>query len=259
MKAVAALIWRLILMLANNMQTTAQPPLIAYFWSDDVMRSRSVSQIVLTDSIDIPELPRRLLADWDRELASNLMLDLGDVESMPLARARARWPDYSRCVQALTDWTGRHGIASEIVAASDIALMACRGARYHHDAAQYGSAAFCNVFLSEDRGLDVLFPALDCRIPLTRGTALIFDTAQPHGVVPRGGHDFDVAAFLPERDYAQLFLTWELPIEGIGVAQALKIAFDVDTVTASQLNEEQVRWQGERAEVCPKTGRWRQI
>ena len=64
----------------------------------------------------------------------------------------------------------------------ELALMACRGARYHHDGAQYGGAAFANLFLSEDRGLDLHLPLTGQRIPLTRGTAVGFDTGQPHAV-----------------------------------------------------------------------------
>jgi len=126
--------------------------LTSYFWSGDAIRSRRVSDIVLTGTVDVPVLPARLLADWERETSSRLVLEPGDVEAMPLARARARWPDYKRCVQAMSDWTCALGLP-EVLASSDVALMACRGAKYHHDGAQYGGAAFCNLFLSEDKGL----------------------------------------------------------------------------------------------------------
>lgn len=96
---------------------------------------------MLTGTVDVPVPPARLLADWEREISSRLVLEPGDVETMPLGRARARWPDYKRCVQAVSDWTCTLGLP-EVLAASDVALMACRGARYHHDAAQYGGAAF---------------------------------------------------------------------------------------------------------------------
>jgi len=134
--------------------------------------------------------------------------------------------------------------------------MACRGARYHHDAEQYGGAAFYNLFLSEDRGLDLHFPSLDHRIPLTRGTAVIFDTAQPHGVIPRGSSGFNAADFAPDDDRIQIFLTWELPIEDAHVAHALKLVLDADTPTSLQLDKEQVRLDGEQIVVCPESGRW---
>lgn len=229
--------------------------LTSYYWSDDAIRSRSVSDIVLSGAVDVPMPPARLLADWEREISSHLVLEAGDVEPMPLPRARARWPDYTRCVQAVADWTSTLGLP-EVLAASDVALMACRGARYHHDGAQYGDAAFCNLFMSEDRGLDLHFPALGRRIPLTRGTVVIFDTGQPHGVIQRNSSGFDAADFTPDRDWIQIFLTWELPIENAHVAHALKVAFDVAPSTSSQLDTEQVQLNGEQVIVCPDSGRW---
>ena len=142
-----------------------------------------------------------------------------------------RWPDYAVCVQAAADWTrtlGLHDVLADIEIQSEIALMACRGARYHHDAQQYGGSAFCNLFLSKDKGLDLHFPDIGLRIPLTRGTVVIFDTAQPHAVIPRWAsvsHGFHASDFPPELDCSQVFLTWELPINNAYVAQALGISF----------------------------------
>lgn len=230
--------------------------LTAYYWSGDAIRSRCVSEVVLSDTFDVPMPPASLLADWQRETSSNLSLAPGDVEVMPLARTQFRWPDYARCVHAVSAWTDTLGLPT-VLAASDVALMACRGARYHHDGAQYGGAAFCNLFLSEDKGLDLHFPSLGRRIPLRRGTAVIFDTGQPHGVIRRGSNGFNVADFASNQDWIQVFLTWELPIEDAHVGHALKIAFDVDPSTPLQPAEEQVLLNGERIVVCPDSGRWR--
>lgn len=229
--------------------------LTSCFWSGDAMRSRRVSDIVLSSKVDVPVPSARLLADWEREIASRMVLEPGDVEPMPLARAQVRWPDYARCVQAVSDWTRELGL-HDVLASSDVALMACRGARYHHDGEQYGGSAFCNLFLSEDRGLDVHFPALGQRIPLSRGTVLIFDTGQPHGVIRRGSSGFDVADFSMDQDDVQIFLTWELPIEDTHIARALKIAFDIAPSTSLQPDDEGVRLNGERVVVCPESGRW---
>jgi hypothetical protein len=236
-------------------QHRARDLLTSYFWSGDAIRSRRVSDIVLTGTVDVPVPPARLLADWKREILSRLVLEPGDVEAMPLARARARWPDYKRCVQAVSDWTCALGLP-EVLASSDVALMACRGAKYHHDGAQYGGTAFCNLFLSEDKGLDLHFPSLGHRIPLTRGTAVIFDTGQPHGVIQRRRSGFNVADFAPDQDCTQIFLTWELPIEDAHVGHALRVAFDIAPSTSQQLDEEQVWLNGARAIVCPDSGRW---
>jgi hypothetical protein len=230
--------------------------LTSHFRSGDAIRSRSVSNVVPTGTLGLPVPPARLIADWERETSSRLKLEPGDVEPMPLARTQARWPDYRRCVQAMSDWAGTLGLPEVLLASSELALMACRGARYHHDGGQYGGAAFCNLFLSEDRGLDLHFPSAGHRIPLVRGTAVIFDTGQPHAVIRRGSSGFDAADFAPGRDCTQLFLSWELPIEDADVARALGLAFDIEPAAAPQPDEEQVRVNGEPATVCAKSGRW---
>ncbi|MGN5477085.1 hypothetical protein ACTMU2_09785 [Cupriavidus basilensis] len=240
----------------HSRQPRAHNALTSYFCSGDVIRSRRVSDIVLSGVVDVPEPPARLRADWAREISLHIALEPGDVEVMPLARARARWPDYSRCVQAVSDWTGTLGLPG-VLASSDVALMACRGARYHHDGDQYGGAAFCNLFLSEDNGQDVHFPSLGLRIPLRRGTVLLFDPCQPHAVIRRGRNGFDAADFPDGQDCTQLFLTWELPIEDVHVAQALNVTFDVNSAASMTVNDGQVRLNGERVDVRPESGQWR--
>lgn len=238
------------------MRFAVQPDaLTSYYRSLDSIRSRSVSAVVLCGTVDIPAPPTTLLADWERDITHSLGLEPGDVEAMPLARARMRWPDYAHCVRAASEWTRTLGMDA-VLASSDIALMACRGARYHHDGAQYGAMAFCNLFVSEDKGLDLHFPAAGQRIPLVRGTVVVFDTGQPHAVIDRGGNGFHLADFAPARDCSQLFLTWELPIENVHVARALGIGFDTDRVTVRTLNTEQVWVSGAPAQVDPETGRW---
>lgn len=229
--------------------------LISYYRSGDTIRSRSVSDILLSSTVDVPAPPPRLTADWERETALRLQLEPGDVEALPLARARMRWPDFRQCVQAVSDWTRKLGL-SEVLTACDADLMVCRGARYHHDAAQYGAAAFCNLFLSQDKGLDLHFPASGQRIPLTCGTVVIFDTGQPHAVIQRGSYGFQVADFPPARDCSLVFLTWELPIENTDVASALRIDFDCDRSTASLLDAAQMWLNGSRASLCPESGQW---
>ncbi len=232
-----------------------QDELACHFWSSDTLRSRSVSNVILSGVVPVPAPPALLLADWERDIAQQLQLEAGDVEPLPLARARVRWPDHKHCVQAVADWTRGLGL-QEVLAGSDVALMACRGAKYHHDGAQYGGAAFCNLFLSEDKGLDLHFPALNRRLPLTRGTVVIFDTGQPHAVIKRSGSGFDAADFLPGTDCSQVFLSWELPIDDTFVAHSLGIRFDVDPATAARLIDGQLCRKALPAAVCASSGRW---
>ncbi|MFV0671566.1 hypothetical protein [Variovorax sp. tm] len=238
-----------------NHPAPSHPPPTAFFRSGERLRSRSVSDVVLTGTVDVPMPPTRLLADWEREISSQLALEPGDVEPLPLARARARWPDYRLCVQAASDWAQAQGLPG-VLASSDVALMACRGAKYHHDGMQYGFAAFCNLFMSEDKGLDLHFPAAGRRIPLRRGTTAIFDTGQPHAVIRRGSSGFDAADFAHGSDCNLVFLTWELPIEDASVAKALRIEFDVAAANAARPDEESLMLGGKPAVVNPASGQW---
>lgn len=197
------------------------------FYSDgegDTVRSRSVGGTVLSGVVDIPAPPPKLVADWERDILQLLDMQAGDVEQLVLARTRMRWPQMPQVVEAVQGWLSTWGL-QDVLTDAELALMACHGAPIHHDAAQYGGAAFCNVFLSEDKGQDVLFPGTGQRIALQRGTVLVFDTAQPHTVVRRGSNGFDAGDFGAAVDCSQVFLTWELPIENPALARALGVLF----------------------------------
>jgi hypothetical protein len=229
--------------------------LVSHYWCGDAIRSRSVSDTVLSGKVDVPAPPARLLADWNREISLHLGLEPGDVEALPLARARMRWPEYRHCVQAVSGWARTMGLQN-VLETSEAALMACRGARYHHDGAQYGGSAFCNLFLSEDVGLDLHFASTGHRISLKRGTVVMFDTGQPHAVIDRRGSGFSVADFPPDRDCTQIFLTWELPVEHAEVKRALQINFDIEPARAIQPDHDQLWLNGTEASVCPESGCW---
>ena len=236
----------------------APPGLSAWFRRGERLCSRSVGGHVHAGVVDVPVPPARLLADWQRDIALQLDLQPGDVESLPLARARARWPDYPACVAAAAGWLRTLGLPG-LPADAEVALMACRGARYHHDAAQYAGAAFCNLFLSEDRGLDVHFPGTGQRIPLVRGTLLLFDTGQPHAVIDRRHDRFDGADFAGPDDRDQVFLTWELPIDQPEVARALGVRFDLHAPGVPSPTDEQLWRHGAPVAVDAASGAWRPV
>ena len=236
--------------------------LSCHFDGESGTLARSVSSLILAATLDLPALPLRLTADCNQQILHSLALEPGDVEALPLARARMRWPEYRRCVQAMSDWMTCIGLGG-LIDDADLALMACRGARYHHDANQYGHAAFCNLFLSEDKGLDLHFPLTGQRIALQRGSAVVFDTGQPHAVVERGCSQFAAERFLPGTDCTLLFLSWELPITNSRLAQSLDVRFHNFTaaeatgaVKAEQGEQPRLFLNGKPGHVCPATGRW---
>ena len=189
-----------------------------------------MSDVVLHGRVVLPKPPERLLLDWQREVTDNLQLQPGDVEVLPLARARTRWPNFRQWVQAAADWTHSLGL-NTLLSRSDMALMACRGAAPHHDGEQYAAYAFCNLFVSEDRGLDLHFASTGLRIPLVRGTVVIFDTCQPHEVLVREQGGYAASDFPDGIDLTQVFLTWELPIDDPQLAPLLNIQFETSRTT----------------------------
>jgi len=229
--------------------------LTSIFRSGDALCTRSVSPVVRTVVLDVPIPPARLLADWQREISAQLGLDAGDIEALPLGRTRLRWPQLGRCFDAVQHWMLALGMP-EVLGASDVALMASRGTPYHHDGARYGGMAFCNVFLSEDCGADLHFPAAGQRIALVRGTAVVFDPCQPHAIVKRGAPGFDAADFACATMRPQVFLTWELPIERDELQRALGITVHGACGKASPAQGVGVCRNGAPATVCPRTGRW---
>jgi hypothetical protein len=230
--------------------------LSCHYQSGDTVRSRSVSERLLSGQLDIAPPPARLLADWARELTQQQPLAPGEVEPLPLARARMRWPDYPQTIHAVADWTRGLGLG-DLLGSAEVALMAARGARYHHDGEQYGGAAFCNLFLGEDNGQDLHFPAIGQRLPLSRGTVIIFDTCQPHAVIRRGSSGFDAADFPPGLAASQVFLSWELPIEDPHLASALGIRFDLDGPGAARPDGGSVCLNGTPLTLCAASGHWR--
>lgn len=241
-------------------QDTALAALRVFYAHAGQRLQRNASARVLHDTLTIPQVPPRIQNDWAREVAA-LGLMHGDVEPLPLARTIMRWSDYSQCGAAVAEWLAQLGLPG-LLSVDDLALMACLGTPYHHDAELYGDRVFCNLFLSPDCGMDLHFPALDRRIPLQQGTVVVFDTAQPHAVIPRTSEDFDRSDFAADSDCLQVFLTWELPLANTRLQEVLQI----DVVTAPSLNASSdtsaainAVWLGDvPVAVCPDSGCWQE-
>lgn len=229
--------------------------LTASFRSGNAVRSRSVGTRLPSAILDVPTPPARLLADWQREASVHLGLEPGDIEALPLARTRLRWPELRLCIDAVTRWLLALGVP-DMLDSCAMALMASRGTRYHHDGARYGSKAFCNLFVSEVGGTDFHFPAAAQRLALARGTAVLFDPCQPHAIVRHGAQGFDEADFAAAHEPPQVFLTWELPMEDARIQAALGVAFEAPGVPAAQPAADQVWRNGAPLRICPRTGRW---
>ena len=188
------------------------------------LNRRTTGYLVLSDRLPLAAPPDRTIADWQRDSQQLLALEPGDVEPLPLARTRMRWPGCKQAMDLAWQWMSEQGMETARTG-SEVALMACRGAACHHDGERYGDKAFLNLFLTDDEHMDLYFPVIDIRIPLGRGTIVLFDTYQPHTVVARGEVLFDHTHFLSPQVSAQVFLTWEVPISHAEVARQLSVAW----------------------------------
>ncbi|MBC8737136.1 hypothetical protein F6X40_09985 [Paraburkholderia sp. UCT31] len=88
------------------------------------------------------------------------------------------------------DWLATHGLRDAVVD-DEVRLLACEGATFHHDAEDYPDRVFCVLWLEETDCWDLVFPYSGVRIELKPGVIVLFDAANPHGVVARGENEFD--------------------------------------------------------------------
>lgn len=70
-------------------------------------------------------------------------------------------------------------------------LLCCEGATFHTDSFGFPSVFFCIAWLEDRTDWDLVFPASGHRVELKKGTVVLFDSANVHGVVARGTSIFD--------------------------------------------------------------------
>lgn len=146
--------------------------------------SRSISNTVVSGRLDLAPLTSAHCDAWS-ELISRDVLSAGDIINMSACDERHLQPE---SLNTLHNWITAHGV---VPSQSKPCMFLTRGAGFHHDADSYPDEAFCVLWLAEDTKWDLLFPFTGHRIPLEYGTVVIFDSAQPHGLVLRGQSTFD--------------------------------------------------------------------
>lgn len=254
----------------------SHPPLTAHYALDGQRWRRPVSARTWSATLTLPPCPVAVLAEWTRCVQHELALAPGDVEVLPWGQTRRRWPAYRGCADAAAQALAGQGLDG-LLADSPPTLMVCLGARYHHDAEQYGEAVFCNLFLCDEAGLDLHFPLSGQRLPLQRGTLVLFDPSQPHGVVARHSLGFEAPALSPAALAGQVFLSWELSLDHAALRDFMGTAIARDdppdglpadppddppgplctAPTGPALGPgTALRWAGVPGGVCPDTGDW---
>lgn len=186
---------------------------------EDAWAWRTASNRIFTTQLDIPELPVEVGSDWVTDAGLFGPGDISVVRESP----EQGWPEVQRVREALHAWAQPLGFAGATKDAP-VTVLACMGASFHSDGDSYPDTTFCVVWLNPDVNLDLVFPHVNVRIPLRYGTAVLFDSVQPHGVVERGASLWDPDQFLAGRtDYSQVFLSWDLRATHEELARLMEI------------------------------------
>jgi hypothetical protein len=207
-------------------------------------KSRTISSRIIQGNIALAPMTVELNDEWSSEIARVGFMEKGEIANFG-AGTNLVTPEAQ---QAIDGWLVSQGIRCTPRRGPAVPL-ACTGATFHHDAQSYAEEVFCVVWLSDDTPWDLYFPCLDVRIPLKFGTTVLFDAAQPHGVVAHGETGFYEDAF----EFATgIFLSQDLFVG--------KHVRDVMGITSHSRKGirgfHQLNKHGFREELDPNTGSW---
>ena len=87
-------------------------------------------------------------------------------------------------VERAFEWMRAQGIPTPD-AQREVSVGGCWASPYHEDGVHFSSSLFGVVWMAEEAGLDLVFPHIDVRVPLSPGVIVVFDPGQPHGVLWR--------------------------------------------------------------------------
>ncbi len=212
---------------------------------------RSVSSRVAHQQLTLPETVRSAAQDTALRVLEHTSLGPLEVDSVSPADAVSLTACVPACRPAVSRVLEAWGLHADV--GSEPSVLVCRGARFHHDAMGFADTFFVVLWLGTVQGLELVFPYLETRIPLEYGTLVVFDSTQPHAVVPRGETVAD-ATRAQELD-AQCFLSWDLPIQPAAAQRWFGLVthpegppdgFEGGLTSAVSSDE-----------VCPRTGTWR--
>lgn len=179
---------------------------------------RTVGRHVVAGKIKVPATQNASSRVW-RQSFSYSCPDVGDIDPAPF-EVLDRAPPAPGLESRMFSWL-RKNVARNLGESVSLNAVACRAAPFHHDVSCFAHFAFCVVWLEESCGLDLVFPHLQKRIPLEKGTIVLFDSAQVHGVVHTGRDRFLPAEY--ESLTAQLFLSADIELTSSGIAGLMGI------------------------------------
>lgn len=181
---------------------------------------RTIAPRVLSAHLPMAPLSAQMHQSWERRLAG-WDVSIGEVFSSGSAEGLVP-PELA---QMLRQWLEREGVGTGALHQDNevASMLACAGCCFHTDAHGFSECAFLVVWCSESPDQELSLPHASVRIPLRYGTAILFDPAQPHGVVRAGEEFFEEGAFDPG-DLGR-FVCFEVDISAPEVSRALGIEF----------------------------------
>lgn len=155
---------------------------------------RSISSRVITGQVNVPKNQRTSSENWIHHISDETTLDSGDVLAISEQGTRD-FPISQAVVESAHKILKANGIDVNPAECANVPLC-CTGVAFHNDIMCFAKDVFCVVWTSEDAGLDLVFPHIGKRVPLTLGAVVIFDGGLPHGVVRRGETEYHPDQFV---------------------------------------------------------------
>lgn len=218
---------------------------------------RTISEKVLSGQLALPDSITRKRAVWHESLKSPTSKP-SDIVVVSSDCVRAN-PICDEAREAAMAWMQERGLP-DLRERASVSPLGCVAASFHHDLSAFGDSVFCVVWTEEDCGLELVFPDLDVRVPLSFGTIVVFDAGQPHGVIRKGLKVFNARSYttLP----MQTFLSFDFGAAVPGVPEAMGITLlttdagwpgyvDYSMEPGFQVQRATGKW------ITPKRGRFR--
>jgi hypothetical protein len=213
---------------------------------------RTISDVVLDGKVTLPEADIDMLTDWSLAYGSS---EPGTIEAAG-PRSRLGQNNEIREIEATALTWPALGSLDDVLAEAHITPLVCQGASFHTDGLLFGEFIFLVVWLVERQGIDLLFPNIGRRIPLEYGSIVLFDPAQPHGLVFEESSRWDASRYTSQMsDPTQHFVSFDFPVTTPSLAQRLGIRFHPQDPTNAW--SDKLRIGGRPVEVDLATGYWK--
>jgi hypothetical protein len=213
---------------------------------------RSISDVILEGKVTLPEPDIDMLTDWSLAYGSS---EPGTIEAAGPRTRLGQNNEIQAIEAAALTWPELSGL-EDAVAEAHITPLVCQGASFHTDGFLFGDFIFLVVWLVERQGIDLFFPNGGKRIALDYGSVVLFDPAQPHGLVFEEKSTWDAFQYTSRMsDPTQHFVSFDFPVTTPSLAQRLGIRFHPQDPT--QAWTDKLRVDNRPVEVDPSSGHWK--